>query len=176
MTRLEALTGSHDRNNFDCGVAALDRWLREQAGQHERRGLARTLVLVPAGLVEVESFCRVGYADVTQHTVLGFYALSSAQVVRRELPPAAARRLPEQIPVTRLGRLAIRQDLHGQGLGRILLADAVLRAHRAAQTVASAGLFVDAKNPGAVAFYRQYGFMPCADDPQKLFLPMPLKL
>ena len=42
------------------------------------------------------------------------------------------------------GRLAIRSDMQGQGLGRLLLADALNRAQSAAQSVGSAGIFVDA--------------------------------
>ncbi|MDR1710223.1 MAG: GNAT family N-acetyltransferase, partial [Candidatus Accumulibacter sp.] len=79
---------------------------------------------------------------------------------------------PRQIPVTRLGRLAARSDMQGQGLGRLLLADALNRARRAAQAVGSAGLFVDAKNEAAARFYRHYGFIPAADQPLKLFLSL----
>lgn len=62
--------------------------------------------------------------------------------------------------------------MQGQGLGQLLLADAVNRARTAAQAVGSAGLFVDAKNEAAANFYQRYGFTPSADQPLKLFLSL----
>jgi len=95
-----------------------------------------------------------------------------AFILADELPPQLAKRYPRQIPVTRLGRLATRHDLQGQGLGRLLLADAVTRSRNAALSVGSAGIFVDAKNDAAARFYKQYGFTPCKEEPLKLYLPM----
>jgi ribosomal protein S18 acetylase RimI-like enzyme len=54
----------------------------------------------------------------------------------------------------------------------LLLADAVNRAHTAAQAVGIAGLFVDAKNEAAARFYQRYGFIPSTDQPLKLFLSL----
>jgi GNAT superfamily N-acetyltransferase len=109
---------------------------------------------------------------VQPHSILGFYALASAFVLTGDLPSGQAKRYPRQIPVTRLGRLAARADLQGQGLGQLLLADAVNRARMAAQAVGSAGLFVDAKTEAAARFYARYGFTPAADQQLKLFLPL----
>ena len=89
-----------------------------------------------------------------------------------ELPPELAKRYPCQIPVTRLGGLATRSDLQGQGLGRLLLADAIDRARLATQAAGSAGIFVDPKNDDAARFYQRFGFRPCGDQPLKLYLPM----
>jgi len=71
-----------------------------------------------------------------------------------------------------LGRLAIRADLQGQGLGQLLLADAISRARNAAQAVGSAGIVVDAKDDAAARFYQHHGFVICDRDPIKLFLAM----
>ena len=88
------------------------------------------------------------------------------------LAPELTKRYPRQIPVTRLGRLAVRSDLQGQGLGRLLLADAVTRSRNAALSVGSAGIFVDAKNSDAAKLYTGYGFVACKEQPLKLYLPM----
>lgn len=169
MIRLEPLTGHHDRNGFDCGVEALNVWLKTTALQHQNKGISRTFVAVPADAAAVEAYGSLGYTDVG---VLGFYALTSAFVLLDDLPAALARRYPRQIPVTRLGRLAARADMQGQGLGQLLLADAVSRARAVAQAVGSAGLFVDAKNNVAARFYQRYGFFQSLDQPLKLFLPL----
>jgi GNAT superfamily N-acetyltransferase len=172
MIRLEPLTGHHDRSAFDCGVAALNVWLKQTALQHQGKGISRVFVAVPADEATAGGYLEAGYPDVSAPTILGFYALASALVVIDELPAKLAKRYPCQIPVTRLGRLAIRSDLQGQGLGRLLLADAVSRARAAAQSVGSAGIFVDAKDDAAAGFYRAFGFRPCADQPLKLYLPL----
>ena len=170
MIRLEPLTGHHDREAFDCGVEALDRWLKQTALQHQGKGISRTFVAVPADEAALQSWVASGYG-LEAGSVLGFYALASAFVLTDDLPARQVRRYPRQIPVTRLGRLATRADMQGQGLGRLLLADAVHRARTAAQAVGSAGLFVDAKNDAAARFYQRYGFVAAADQPLKLFLP-----
>ena len=171
MIRLEALTGHHDRNGFDCGVLPLNLWLQQTALQHQDKGISRTFVAVPADEPAARAWAQFGY-DVEANSILGFYALASAFVLCDDLPAKQAKRFPRQIPVTRLGRLAIRADMQGQGLGRLLLADAVHRARSAAQAVGSAGLFVDAKNAAAARFYQHYGFLPASGQPLKLFFPL----
>lgn len=172
MIRVLALTGSHDRNGFDCGVEALDLWLRQTALQHQTKGISRTFVAVPLDAKETEAYRAAGYTNIVENSILGYYALTSAFILADELPAQLAKRYPRQVPVTRLGRLATRNDLQGQGLGRLLLADAVIRSRNAALSVGSAGIFVDAKNDAAARFYKQYGFTHCKDEPLKLYLPM----
>lgn len=172
MIKLEPLTGRHDRNGFDCGVEPLNVWLRQMALQHQGKGISRTFVAVPNDQVATDTYRHAGYIDIGTASVIGFYALASAFVMIEDLPPELAKRYPRQIPVTRLGRLATRIGLQGQGLGKLLLADAVIRARDAAQTVGSAGIMVDAKGDDAARFYRRYGFRPCGEQALKLFLPM----
>ena len=170
--RVLALTGSHDRSGFDCGVEALNLWLRQTALQHQTKGISRTFVAVPLDGKATEAYRAAGYTNIAENSILGYYALALAFILAEELPPQLAKRYPRQVPVTRLGRLATRNDLQGQGLGRLLLADAVTRSRKAALSVGSAGLFVDAKIDAAARFYKQYGFTHCKDEPLKLYLPM----
>ena len=170
--KVQALTGNHDRNRFDCGVDALSLWLRQTALQHQAKGISRTFVAVPSNAEEVEDYLLAGYGDIGEFSILGFFALSSAFILADDLVPELAKRYPRQIPVTRLGRLAIRSDLQGQGLGQLLLADAVTRSRNAALSVGSAGIFVDAKNAAAAKFYADYGFIVCRGQPLTLYLPM----
>ena len=172
MIRLEVLTGHHERSRFDCGIDVLNVWLKQTALQHQGKGISRTFVAVPEDDASALNFRHDGYADVRTETILGFYALASAFVLIEELPPELRKRYPRQIPVTRLGRLAIRSDMQGQGLGCLLLADAVSRARAAAQVVGSAGVFVDAKDEKAAQFYQHYGFKPCSALALKLYLPL----
>jgi hypothetical protein len=43
--RVEPLGKQHDHSEFSCGVEALDRYLREQAGQDARKRVAAPFVL-----------------------------------------------------------------------------------------------------------------------------------
>jgi hypothetical protein len=52
--------------------------------------------------------------------------------------------------------------------------DALRRALEASREVASAAVVADAKDDAAAAFYRRYEFVPFADLPNRLFLPMGL--
>jgi len=103
----------HDRATFDCGHAALNDWLKQQAGQFDQRDLARTFVAVRGG----------------ERTVLGYYAISSHGVRRADLPDDQAKGLPRiDVPVVLLGQLAVDRSVQGQGLGSLLLIDALKRS------------------------------------------------
>jgi GNAT superfamily N-acetyltransferase len=71
-----------------------------------------------------------------------------------------------------LGRLAVDKHYQGQGLGSILLADAVKRVEQASSVLAVYAIVVDALNLNAARFYQQFGFIPFPDKPMKLFLPL----
>jgi hypothetical protein len=58
------LGAEHERGSFDCGNAALDDWLKQRAGQFDRRDLARTYVAVRSGEPKV-----VGYYAIATHGV-----------------------------------------------------------------------------------------------------------
>lgn len=153
---IQALSEAHDRKGFDCGDVDLNRWFSQIAKRHKDKGVS-------------SSFVAVDYLDSAQ--VLGYYALSLAELMHGDLPLAQRKRLPAKVPVYRMGRLAIAKTRHGQRIGEFLLFDAIDRVTRIAQEVSGMGLIVDAK-PGAVGFYQRYGFDPMADHPQHLFLPL----
>ena len=140
--RIQPLGTGHDRSAFSCGVPALDRYLREQAGQDARRRVAAPFVATADGV-----------------KVLGFYTLSATSIELTEVPTALAKKLPRypRLPATLLGRLATDLSVRGVGLGRVLLVDAITRAVRS--EIASFALVIDAKDEGAASFYEQEGFI-----------------
>lgn len=156
--RVEALGPQHDRSGFSCGNEPLDHYLLAQAGQDARKRVAAPFVL----------------CEGEKNTVLGYYTLSAISVDIGEWPETVARKLPRYpvVPATLLGRLAIDRRVRGHGAGEYLLMDALHRSSRASRQVASLAVIVDAKDERAVAFYRHYEFLPFADQPTRLFLPM----
>lgn len=144
----------HDRSGFDCGNAQLNAWFAQVAKQHKEKGVSSTFVVA---------------ASQSSAAVVGFYAISMAELISEDLPEKSRKRLPAKVPVFRLGRLATSQGHQRKGIGEFMLFDAIDRASRIAIDVGGVGLMVDAK-PTTVDFYQRYGFDPMADHPQYLFL------
>ena len=154
---VEPLGRRHNRAAFSCGLHGMDLYLAGQASQAVRSRTARVFV------------CTAGKTDA----VLGFYTLSALSIDLISLPDALSRKLPRHpVPCALIGRLAVDRSAHGQGFGRMLLADAIKRTVVAGKTVAMHALIVDAANDDAKRFYERFGFAPLTDDPMRLFLPL----
>ena len=159
MLRIEPLGSSHDRAGFDCGVIALNRYLRETARQHVAKGIAKSFVLVED-------------TDSAPKPVLGFFTLSLCQVLASDVPPKWAKKLPRKIPAMRLGRLAVARGRQREGLGKVLLVEAIYKVAAVASAAGGIGLFVDAKDQEAAEFYSRFGFEATPTEPLTLFMPM----
>jgi GNAT superfamily N-acetyltransferase len=155
--RSEPLGRQHDRSGFACGVERLDNYLRTQAAQDVRKRVAVVFVLTPDG-----------------RTIAGYYALSQYSILLDEAPEELRQSLPRypQVPATLLGRLARSSSFQGQGVGELLLMDALKRSLTGSKHLGSAGVVVDAKGGPARAFYLKYGFIELPRTPNRLFLPM----
>jgi GNAT superfamily N-acetyltransferase len=150
LTAPEPLADVHDLSLFSCGEPALDDWLRKRARANQASGASRTFVV-----------CRDGF-------VVAYYCLAAGAVAAVASPGRVRRNMPDPIPMAVLGRLAVDQSLHGQGIGRALLRDAVLRTLQAAEVLAVRGMLVQALNPKAQAFYLACGFVQSPSDPMLL--------
>jgi ribosomal protein S18 acetylase RimI-like enzyme len=157
--RIEPLGPAHDRAAFDCGNDSLNRYIREQATQDTRRGVARIFVAV---------------MPEEPKRIAGFVTLSAASLVASDLPAELAKRLPRHpIPAALVGRLAVDNSFRRRGLGSILLADAVKKAMAAAESVAMTVIVVDPINDAARAFYAAFGFRSLQGPQPRMFLTLP---
>ncbi len=159
MYRIELLSRRHDREGFDCGSGPLNVYLRQTARQHSERGISRTFVLVEEKAPEPTP-------------ILGFFTVNICQLGGERLPAAVARKLPREVPGLKLGRLAVAKGHQGQGLGKLLLIAAMQKVLEVFESAGGIGLFVDAKDEAAKAFYEHFGFVPLPDNPLQLFLPL----
>jgi GNAT superfamily N-acetyltransferase len=152
---IEPLGKHHDRAAFACGQPELDDWFHRRASQDERRNIARVFVAVDGAL-----------------GIVGFYSLSTFTLAFEDLPDPIAQKLPryDLIPAALIGRLARDQRVRGQGVGELLLADAVRRILGAGKSMAVFAIVVDAKDSSAAAFYKGFGFRPFPLRPSRLFL------
>jgi len=132
-------------------------YLHKQAAQDLKKRAAVPFVITPDG-----------------KTIAGYYTLSQYAVQLDAIPGEVAKKLPKYpiVPATLLGRLAVGTAFRGQGLGAMLLMDALNRALQHSRELASAGIVVDAKDAAALAFYKKYGFLELPRVERRLFLPM----
>lgn len=64
------------------------------------------------------------------------------------------------------------EKVQGQGLGEILVIDAMKRIKELSKQVAAFAIEVDALNARAYSFYTRFGFFSLADDRFHMYLPL----
>ena len=147
------LDQSHVTDDFDCGVEALNEYLKRFAYVNNQNSSSRT------------------YVAVKGTRVVGYYTVTPGAVVTEDAPSRVAKGLARHpIPVIVLARLAIDRTEQGTGLGKALLKDALLRIVQAADIIGGRAVLVHAKNEQAKAFYQKFGFEPSPIDEFHLYL------
>lgn len=154
--RIEPLNPSLNKKDFSCGKRMLDNYLHLQASQDVKRKLC------------------VVFAMFEAKTIKGYYTLLNASVPADTMPESLRKKMPksyEALPVTLLGRLAVDLTFKGQGLGGILLFEALKRSYDSSRILGSIGVIVDPLDSEALAFYEKFGFI-LLPGSGKMFLPM----
>lgn len=131
--------------SFDCGNEDLNIFIRNFAWPNDRNGIGKTYVLM------------------NKNTICGFFTLSSAQIKRSTLIDEPSANLPRYpIPAIRLARLAVDKKYQKQGLGSLLLKEALIKIVNASNVV---GIYLVVVEPklNAIGFYKKYGFK-CLDE------------
>jgi len=151
----ELLNKSHDRSSFNCGVQSLDIYLATRSGQEQRQNIAFPYVMTLGD----------------ESRVLGYYTLSATSVPLDSLPKAIKKVTHyDVVPGVLIGRLAIDKSLQGQGVGKLLLIDALRRIGRSSD-FAILVVVVDPKDQDAVQFYQKFGFVSLSGAGDRMFLP-----
>lgn len=151
----------HNRNNFDCGVEILNHYCLERLNKEQRQRLCSGFV----ASYQHEEFPR---------DILGYYTLSSSQLLFENAPDESVKHVPATypIPTQRIGRLARHLKVKGKNMGDKLLLDALSRAVKISETTGVYGIEVDAKDEDSAKFYESYGFIRLEHDKSCLFLPI----
>jgi ribosomal protein S18 acetylase RimI-like enzyme len=152
------LHSEHKKSNFSCGNEMLDIYLQKQASQDVKRKLAACFVVTVA----------------ETNLVKGYYTLSNNSISLDIVPDEFKNKLPKAyktIPTTLIGRFAIDSKYKGQGLGKLMLIDALKRAYEISILIGSFAIIVDPIDQNAKSFYEKYGFITLPDS-GKIFLPM----
>ena len=141
LSPVEKLSERHDVSRFDCGTQALSLWLRRFALFNQKNDSAQTFVVH------------------RRNVVAGYYSLTAGSVRPEEAAPRVVKGLARHpIGVILLARLAVDKREQGQGLGKALLKDALLRAASAADTIGARAVLVHAIDDTARRFYEHFEF------------------
>jgi predicted GNAT family N-acyltransferase len=152
----EPIGKHHDRGAFDCGDEVLNQFLQRHARQSHEKGGAKTYLAV----------------SENNEKILGYYSLSPASIAYERAPEVIKRGLARHdVPVFRLGRLAVDSSVQGQGLGGQLLLAAGRRCLLVAAQAGGVALLIDAKNERVAQWYASYGAIPLLDAHLSLLLP-----
>ncbi len=144
----------HDRSRFNCGIEALNNYLKVMASQQAKKDNTRTFVLED---------------DNDSCHVIGFYTLTMTSIDLKALPEQLQKKHQSSTSGGLIARLAVDERYKGKGFGEWLLIDALRKLLEASDSVAFPVVIVDAKD-GAKSFYEHYGFQAFKDAENKLFI------
>jgi GNAT superfamily N-acetyltransferase len=156
LSSVEPLAKHHDVSEFDCKKhESLNDWLKRFALKSQQSDSART------------------YVVHRNNRVVGYYSLCSGSVAREEATERVAKHQPAYpIGIILLARLATDHTEQGQGLGKALLKDALLRASQAADIIGARAVLVHAIDDEARNFYMHFDFEACPLNDLHLMLLM----
>ncbi|EFH4543430.1 GNAT family N-acetyltransferase [Escherichia coli] len=160
-TTIEIFSGEndYDLNGFDCGEESLNAFLTNHLKRQHEGKILRAYVLCTKEEIP---------------KVLGYYTLSGSCFEKETLPSKSQqKKVPyRNVPSITLGRLALDKSLQGQGLGSMLVTHAMRVVYNASLAVGIHGLFVEALNDKARAFYKSLGFIQLVgSNDRSLFYP-----
>jgi predicted N-acetyltransferase YhbS len=151
LTPPRPLAGEDDRDAFDCGRESLNQWFRRHAWRNQQGGMSRATVV----------------CDSVTGVIVGYVALSAAQIERGHLPRSAQRNHPDPIPAILLGQLAVDLRYHGKRYARSLMLYALTTAVRLSNEIGCFGVVTHPIDDGVRDFYRRFGFEELPFDPER---------
>lgn len=140
--------------NFDCGKAPLNDFLRLYALTNAQSGNSRTFVVGDA-----------------RNQVAGYYSLAAISIAQENAPQRVRQGQPgHPVPAILMARFAVDKNAQGQGLGRSLFRDALLRCLNITEELGVRAFVVDAKDEDALRFYNQFNMRADFHDSHRLYL------
>jgi ribosomal protein S18 acetylase RimI-like enzyme len=142
---------------FGCGVVEIDKWVRDKCWKFHDRHRART-------------FCAFGQGNVS---ALGFYTLSfTSENAKKVLEGRDQERYSATniVPLIYLDYIAVQSNCQNNGIGTVLLVDAIQRVYGVSTNVPIFGLALRSLNDDTTKLYRKYGFVPKESGPHPLMV------
>lgn len=143
---------------FDCNNEMINKFVQKSLKKRVKKHLSQAYVLL-----DNENF-------------IGFYTLDTFSITQDDFEIDRPLGLPPAVPVIKLGMLGIDKAYQGQGLGKRLLQDALLKVCQVSKLAGCAGVYLLAEKE-AIEFYTKLGFVKIKDDePLPMFLKIELIL
>lgn len=159
--RITKLSSREEIKKFHCGERTIDKWAREKCWKYHDKFRSITFV------AKVES----------QPTVQGFYSLSFSSEISQKLVKGTDQEkysADSNAPLVYIEYLAVLRSVQGNGIGRYLLFDAILRSYKISQNIAFYGLALRSLNERTQKFYRSMGFVQKEDDHMNPLMVLPI--
>jgi GNAT superfamily N-acetyltransferase len=139
------LEASDKTDEFDCGDAQLNEYVRRYAIKDQRRMFGVTYVAV---------CCQQGPCRV-----LGYFTLANTSIPRQGLPDAMLVGIPkyQNLPAFLLGRLAVDKQYHGKDIGEVLLSRCFEHCLAISKYSGARYLVAEVKD-SAITWYERYNF------------------
>lgn len=136
----------------------LNEWIKQYAGQNQRRRLSRTYVAIGTDEPEVIGFVTLAIAAVQQGWQPGLFRRSESK-------------LPTK-PAIMIARLAVNTEQQKQGAGGQRVMFALKIADELSQRVGCQFVMVDPWGSAAEKFFEAFGFGRLGPSESRMFLPM----
>lgn len=152
---IEKLSKHHKKEDFDCGNIFLNEFIKKYAHQNQNRYLV-----------------GVTYVIHIDNKIIGYITLSASSIKKTFLN---SKKPYEDVPVLRIGRLAIDKSYQKKGIGKKLLKFAFNKALELKDNFGCIGIVVDSKEE-AIGFYKHFGFIEMNVIEKHLTTPMFLSI
>lgn len=143
------------RDDFACGNATLDFWLKQYAGQNEDRFRTRTFMAVNRTSEQLLGYYTTVFGDVEPGAQLEGISVSNYSK-----------------PAFLIAKLAVDQRVQSLGIGKLMLSDALTKAIEASDSAGLEIVIVDAIDANAVSFYGRFGFTRFDPQSTRMFMTM----
>lgn len=134
---------------IDIMAAKVETRISARVPEHVYETLTRAAELCGATVNQflVQSALDRARAVIEEENLIRLDAESARRLFDAiENPPEYAKKYPRKVPAAKLARLAVTMDRQRQGLGGLMMVDAMRRTLAVAENIGIIGFFVDAKN------------------------------
>ena len=124
---------------------------------------------------------RVWVVVDAKNQIIGFYGMNMHAVDVKDMPPKYAKKAMKHgtLPAVFITMIGVDQNQQGNGIGSVLVADALSRIARASDDIGTCVVVLDVFDDGDNAaitmrksYYESFGFIPLPDQPLRLFMPI----
>ncbi len=155
---------THDRAAFSCGVPQIDNYLKLTAKKGSKADVVRIWVVVDA-----------------KNQIVGFYGINMHAMDVKDMPASYAKKAMKHdlLPAAFIAMIGVDESKQGNGIGSVLVADALSRIARTSNDIGTCVVMLDVFDDGEAsavarrkAYYEEFGFIALPNQQLRLFMPI----